>query len=116
MGGEQALRSLRMAYPRGCRQNGLAAVRGYNLDFLDLSSNNIRKFELVLLRKNLKINLSLNEELKFNLAGFKFIKYAKDISINKCKEIIQFSLNNIVCTSPNNKLQCQLESFMVCFF
>lgn len=91
-------------------------IRFEKLDFLDLSSNNIRKFELVLLRKNLKINLSLNEELKFNLAGFKFIKYAKDISINKCKEIIQFSLNNIVCTSPNNKFQCQLESFMVCFF
>lgn len=36
MGGEQALRSLRMAYPRGCRQNGLAAGRGSNLDFLDL--------------------------------------------------------------------------------
>lgn len=36
MGGEQALRSLRMVYPRGCKQNGLAAGRGYNLDFLDL--------------------------------------------------------------------------------
>ena len=83
------------------------------LEFLDLSSNDIEKFALVLLNKNFIINLSFNKRLKFNLAGFEFIKYAKDISVNKCRQIILNNLKNLVCNSNENALKSQLEHLKV---